>query len=60
MQKKFGSRIRNTAILCVLWQDPDFYKKHGNYQYKIALGCLAFVCFGIVVQGMAVRSLYNR
>jgi hypothetical protein len=46
--------------MSVLPQDPDFYKKHGNYHHKVVVGCLIFICVGIVVQGLAIRALYTR
>jgi DnaJ-domain-containing protein 1 len=41
-------------------QDPDFYKKHGNYHRKVLVFCLLWILAGVLVQGAAVMGLYNR
>ena len=30
----------------LLLQDPDFYKKYGNYHRKVVVACLVWIVFG--------------
>jgi len=41
-------------------QDPDYYKKHGNYHHKVALFCLLWIAAGVVFQSIAIFGIYSR
>ena len=41
------NRVSVEGILnIILLQDPDFYKKHGNYHRKVVLACIVWIVFG--------------
>jgi len=41
-------------------QDPDYYKKHGNYHKKIVIACVAWILGGSLVTWTAIMFLYRR
>jgi len=41
-------------------QDPEFYKKHGNYHRKIVLGCIIWILFGSVLTFSVIMYSYTR
>eukprot|EP00088_Acartia_fossae_P057698 TRINITY_DN6733_c0_g1_i1.p1 TRINITY_DN6733_c0_g1~~TRINITY_DN6733_c0_g1_i1.p1 ORF type:complete len:318 (-),score=28.64 TRINITY_DN6733_c0_g1_i1:219-1133(-) len=41
-------------------QDPDFYKKHGNYPNKVIRYIIVFVTVGLCLQAIAIKWLYER
>jgi len=41
-------------------QDPDFYKKHGNYHRKAVIACIIWIVFGSVISALSVRFFYGR
>eukprot|EP00092_Neocalanus_flemingeri_P024462 GFUD01026526.1.p1 GENE.GFUD01026526.1~~GFUD01026526.1.p1 ORF type:complete len:253 (+),score=72.94 GFUD01026526.1:112-870(+) len=41
-------------------QDPDFYKKHGDYQKKILIGCVVWIVGGGMVSWAIIMGLYKR
>lgn len=41
-------------------QDPDFYKKRGNYHKKVVVYCIIFMIVGGLVQAFFIYLLYTR
>merc|ERR1712088_941779 len=41
-------------------QDPDYYKKHGNYHRKVVVACLVWIVCGCIVQYFVIFKLYDR
>jgi len=41
-------------------QDPDYYKKHGNYHHQVAMFCVVWMIFGVFIQYFAVYGFYNK
>ena len=42
------------------FQDPDYYKKHGNYHRKVVAACIAWIICGCIVQYLVIFKLYDR
>ena len=42
------------------FQDPDYYKKHGNYHRKVVVACVVWIVLGIAVQGIIIMRTYDR
>jgi len=41
-------------------QDPDYYKKHGNYHRKVVAACIVWIVCGCIVQYFVIFKLYDR
>ena len=53
----FEERARSMGFKA---QDPNFYRREGNYHQKVVTWCVVFIGVGMLVQGVAVMALYNR
>jgi len=40
-------------------QDPDFYKKRGNYHKKVVIACIAWIIFGFCISFITIRAFYG-
>ena len=41
-------------------QDPDYYKKHGNYHRKVVAACIVWIVCGCIVQYFVIFKMYDR
>ena len=39
--------VSMTLVRNILPQDPDFYKKRGNYHKKVVIACIVWIIFGM-------------
>ena len=57
----FSSYSNPPTILTLdMLQDPDYYKKHGNYHRKVVAACIAWIVCGCIVQYFVIFKLYDR
>merc|ERR550534_1558183 len=40
-------------------QDPDFYKKQGNYHKKVVVACIVWIIFGFCISYITIRAFYG-
>jgi len=40
-------------------QDPDFYKKRGNYHHKVVIACIVWIIFGFCISFITIRAFYG-
>ena len=46
----------------ILPQDPDFYKKRGNYHHKVVIACIVWIIFGMgsKIKLLQMRMIFSR